>query len=200
MSTARTPAAEPSPVPAPLSPELALVDPETAALARAALAHVTLTEDRILGRPRARVAAPPPPPPIPLLRPAAEPEAVPEPGPPPRRRRSTVARALLAAALGSLAGGLLFVPGTVDLSTRHERAAHPRTIPDFVWLPRSHATGYRVEFRRGTSIVLATTTRTPRLHVSPGALAPGRYSWAVRVLDARGRAGAPVESAAVTIP
>ena len=74
-----------------------------------------------------------------------------------------------------------------------------RHLPDFVWVPHRGAAAYRVEFLRGSRIVLQATTRAPRLHVNPSALPPGRYQWIVWPLDRKGHAGAPVVAASLTV-
>jgi len=60
--------------------------------------------------------------------------------------------------------------------------------------------GYRVEFRSGSNLVLRVSTRAPTLRVSATQLRPGRYRWLVWGLDRAGAAvGKPLVNAVVRI-
>jgi hypothetical protein len=64
-----------------------------------------------------------------------------------------------------------------------------RALPDFVWVPVKNATGYLVEFRAGSKVVLRARTRAARLHLLARQLHPGRYRWLIwRV----GKSGSPI--------
>ena len=87
-------------------------------------------------------------------------------------------------------------------STASGRSQGPavRSIPDFVWVAAKNAARYRVEFAKGSRVVLTATTAAARLHVSSAALPPGTYHWRVWALDKAGApAGAAIVDASVTI-
>jgi hypothetical protein len=82
------------------------------------------------------------------------------------------------------------------------KPVHPsRTaIPDFVWVPAKNASGYLIEFRSGSKLVLRVRTRAARLHVSRRRLHRGRYRWLVWALNHAGSpAGAPLVDSSVRI-
>jgi hypothetical protein len=63
-----------------------------------------------------------------------------------------------------------------------------RAIPDFVWVPAKNVSGYLIEFRSGSKLVLRARARAARLHVSRKRLPRGRYRWFVWALN---QAGSP---------
>jgi hypothetical protein len=76
----------------------------------------------------------------------------------------------------------------------------PRVIPAFVWVPVKGASGYLVEFRSGSKLVLRAHTRTARLRVSTKQLRRGHYRWQVWALNQAGaRIGKPLVDSAVRI-
>jgi hypothetical protein len=64
-----------------------------------------------------------------------------------------------------------------------------RVLPDFVWVPVKNASGYLVEFRSGSEVVLRARTRAAKLRVLARQLRRGRYRWLVWVV---GKSGSPV--------
>jgi len=80
---------------------------------------------------------------------------------------------------------------TEPVSKHRPTTGHPSrpAIPDFVWVPAKDASGYLIEFRSGSKIVLRARTSAARLHVSRKRLRRGRYRWLVWVLN---HAGSPV--------
>lgn len=209
-----------------LSPELALVDPDAAELARRALPEVALFEDTLRPAPSEYAE---------LRRLFEEPEEPAELEPVRRRGRVLRLAALaLAVVVAAAAAVFYFAPdvrtqvaGALPdsapawLKPSKQAAVAPtrtaasapvpavpvskpatpaRTIPDFVWVAAPGAAGYRVEFRRGARVVYSTTTKEARLHVAAARLPPGKYRWQVRGLDRGGRAaGAPLVDAAVSV-
>ena len=79
---------------------------------------------------------------------------------------------------------------TQPVSKHRPTAVHlsRRAIPDFVWVPAKNASGYLIEFRSDSKLVLRARTRAARLHVSRKRLHRGRYRWSVWALN---RAGSP---------
>ena len=74
------------------------------------------------------------------------------------------------------------------------------TIPDFVWVPAKNVSGYLIEFRSGSKLVLSVRTRAARLHVSRRRLHRGRYRWLVWALNNSGSsAGKPLVDSRVRI-
>ena len=80
---------------------------------------------------------------------------------------------------------------TEPVSKHRPTTGHPSrpAIPDFVWVPAKDASGYLIEFRSGSKIVLRARTSAARLHVTRKRLRRGRYRWLVWVLN---HAGSPV--------
>jgi hypothetical protein len=69
-----------------------------------------------------------------------------------------------------------------------------------VWVPVKGASGYVVEFRSGSKLVLRAHTRTARLRVSTKQLRRGHYRWQVWALNQAGaRIGKPLVDSAVRI-
>ena len=88
------------------------------------------------------------------------------------------------------------------VSHRKQKApvVRPRVLPDFVWVPVKNASGYLVEFRAGSKVVLRARTRAARLHVLARQLRRGRYRWLVWVVGTSGSpVGKPIVDSNVTI-
>jgi hypothetical protein len=69
-----------------------------------------------------------------------------------------------------------------------------------VWVPAKNASGYLIEFRSGSKLVLRARTRAARLHVSRNRLHRGRYRWSVWALNHAGSpAGKPLVDSNVRI-
>jgi hypothetical protein len=86
--------------------------------------------------------------------------------------------------------------------SKHRPTVHPSrpAIPDFVWVPAKNASGYLIEFRSGSKLVLRARTWAARLHVSPKRLRRGRYRWSVWALNHSGSpAGKPLVDSNVRI-
>jgi hypothetical protein len=94
---------------------------------------------------------------------------------------------------------------------RPQSRSHPtglRTPRRFVWAPVKRASGYHVEFFRGSSRVFSANTARPEvslpLHWSlggrPQALHPGQYHWYVWPLIAGRRSSGAVVQAKLNIP
>jgi hypothetical protein len=79
---------------------------------------------------------------------------------------------------------------TKPVSKHRPTAVHPSrpAIPDFAWVPAKNASGYLIEFRSGSKLVLRARTRAARLHVLRKRLHRGRYRWLVWALN---HAGSP---------
>jgi hypothetical protein len=91
---------------------------------------------------------------------------------------------------------------TKPVSKHQPKAVHlsRTTIPDFVWVPAKNASGYLIEFRSGSKLVLRVRTRAARLHVSRRRLNRGRYRWLVWALNKAGSpAGEPLVDSRVRI-
>ena len=91
---------------------------------------------------------------------------------------------------------------TKPVSKHRRKAVHPKppAIPDFVWAPAKNASGYLIEFRSGSKLVLRVRTRAARLHVSRRRLHRGRYRWLVWALNHAGSpAGKPLVASNVRI-
>ena len=91
---------------------------------------------------------------------------------------------------------------TKPVSKHRPTAVHPSrlAIPDFVWVPAKNATGYLIEFRSGSKLVLRARTWAARLHVSRKGLPRGRYRWLVWALNHAGSpAGKPLVDSNVRI-
>jgi len=160
-----------------ISPELALVDPELAALGRAALHEpgcFVPASRPFQDRPPAAL--------VPEAQRCAEPVS---------RRRS---RGFVLAGSGALGVGLALAVLGLRLVAPASRAsvtpavaraeAHAGALRDaraagiYAWSAVPGARAYRVVIRRDTRTVFATTTPTPTV-VIPASLrlAPGRYTW-----------------------
>jgi hypothetical protein len=186
-----------------VSPELALVDPELAAAARAAL------PDRPLSTAAAVPAAPLEPPEPSEARPAEPPRRAARP--PRRRVRRPVLLCVFAAALvlgvahardpvqGVMAGGRLDVPGAARQPGVEAAAAgvEARTPPKvLIWPQVAGAAAYRVELFRGGVRIYGGTTRETRLELPFSwryeglrrELVPGAYRWIVYPLLPQGTA------------
>ena len=198
-------AESPSPSPAadPISPELALVDPELADRARA-----LLPDPRPFAPPLTIEAAP-------AVVEEAPPhvEPVPEPEPSrarPARKRRRVAYALVlvllaaaAAAVGYLVLGGYFSDDVSSPNAVNAPAANPPPQPEpptakppapvaaaraFVWAPVRGATWYLVQFYRGRTEIFRARPKQARVVVPAHwsykgnrlTLQPGRYRWSVR--------------------
>lgn len=73
-------------------------------------------------------------------------------------------------------------------------------IPEFVWAPAKSASGYLIEFRSGSKLILRARRRAARLHVSRKQLHRGRYRWLVWALNSTGSAtGKPLVDSNVRI-
>jgi hypothetical protein len=67
-------------------------------------------------------------------------------------------------------------------------------------VPAKNASGYLVEFRSGSKLVLRVRTRVARLHVLRKQLHRGRYRWLVWALNSAGSpAGKPLVDSNVRI-
>jgi hypothetical protein len=91
---------------------------------------------------------------------------------------------------------------TKPLSKHRPAAVHSAQppIPDFVWVPAKNASGYLIEFRSGSKLVLRVRTRAARLHFSRRRLHHGRYRWLVWALNHAGsRVGEPLVVSIVRI-
>jgi hypothetical protein len=182
-----------------ISPELALVDPELAAEARAAL-----PEPRPFVRPRPveRPTAVEPPGPVGRTGAIEQPGAIEGPAaarrPPRRSRRKRVAGLL------ALAGALVVAASLAAVMLDQRRAEPEPTLRSaqappppavrppaaaqklpadrvFSWAPAKGALYYRVEFFRNGKLFHAAQTADPALRL-PGTLRfpPGAYRWSVR--------------------
>jgi hypothetical protein len=191
-----------------ISPELALVDPELAAEARAAL-----PEPRPFVRPVERPTAGEP------TAPAERPGAIERPAP--ARRPSRRSRRRRLGGLLALAGVLVAAASlaAVMLDQRHAEpeptlrsaqappapAAQPPATPQrlpadrvFSWAPAKGALYYRVEFFHNGMLFHAVQTADPALRL-PGTLRlpPGAYRWSVRPATV-GNDGVALRAAIVT--
>jgi hypothetical protein len=93
-------------------------------------------------------------------------------------------------------------PVSKPVRKHRRKVVHPAApaIPDFVWAPAQNVSGYLVEFRAGSKVVLRARTRSARLHVSRKRLPRGRYRWLVWALTSAGSpASTPLVDSKVTI-
>ena len=199
--------------PTPMSPELALVDGELAALARSRLPEPQDTLARLSALPR------PPTRPVLPKRAATSPR-------PPRRLQSRVligvAVVLVATVLladvrvevgrtGASAESASTVPGVTQRASpvrvrTPKGDARPAGSPlprRLAWAPAPGADGYRVELFRGASRVFADTTKRPEVTLPaiweldgrPQTLESGTYRWYVwSVVSGRISSGAIVQA------
>lgn len=197
----------------PISPELALVDPELAERARRALPGVYVLDS---------FGAPPAAPAVPSLAPAPElARRVVGPFPstrsgrqeqPAREERPGALRyAAVAAVLALLLAAL---GGETYLWTASVRAGGPPPLPQrapprpappvpvariFSWPPAPGAAAYRFSLLRGGTLVLSARTRAPRFALPERwsfqgrgyLLVRGAYVWTVRPLSAPGLVAGP---------
>lgn len=173
--------------PEPVSPELALVDPELRLrLQRQALAELLLE----------RLGAGDPPP---SLRPALLPAAVES------RGRRSVSRARLVpvavtAALVLVLPSLAFLPprNAPTLDARSPALYPPQTIS---WQVDPSARYYLFELFSGRRRTSAVWTRTPSVTLDSRQALPGRYWWRVRPAPSRSAAGlaGPIASGTITL-
>ena len=180
----------------PVSPELALVDPELAARLRASMAVPAIDQP-----PRPRVELAPPP-----VRPA-EPEVLSLPRAPARgtaallAHRATVAIALLLVLLPFAA----FLPprGAPTLAAEPE-AVEPggARVMRLAWPTDPSATYYVVRLLRGDRVVRTALPGTPTVDLA-GPFAPGTYTWRVfagyGTIDAN-RTRGPIAEGAIAWP
>jgi hypothetical protein len=198
----------------PISPELALVDPE---LRRRSLACL------------------PDQPWIAFVQPAAPRDAAPVPGSPPKPRRLASRLAVAAVCVAAVIAALIAVELTRPAPTVEEvppaapavpasaqtaavpRASHPvRGVEgrgrqrEFAWAPVPGAASYRFALARGATQILSARTPEARIDIPPFwrfrgrdyRLRPGTYRWAVRpAFRAQGRIryGKPVVSSRLTV-
>jgi hypothetical protein len=160
----------------PVSPELALVDPDLR---------------------RRLLAAPPPARPTAVPRPA-------QPSVDVRRDRRGFIRSspalVLALVLPLVLAAAGSASGRMAAGRAHEAAAaavaaiHGNTASLFAWGPVAGASAYEVEIRSDQAVVFSARTRAPRVRI-PARLAPGTYRWYVWPL----RAGAVRKAAAAVV-
>jgi len=204
-----------------ISPELALVDPDLAAEARAALHEPGMFRPRFpvravwatptsrvpaLGAPvaKAPVFRAPVPAPHASAPPASAPARFAEPQVRRRRRLSSpvvgiaVACSLAVAGAGAwiFSGGDRVPARAMSLGSedafRARAQQQTRTARAYSWPKVPTASGYAVELRRGGRVVYSATLRTPAVALPPGLrLAPGRYSWSVTPIREAGSRSAP---------
>jgi hypothetical protein len=167
-----------------LSPELALVDPDLAAVARMLLPDPVVPERTRPTSPALRTASP---------RPLAPPTQ------PVRRVRTPAGRARLAAFAATglaalVAGAFGFALAADDQAAEDARARQEASrgaqqrqaarqaqfARTYTWPAVPGAKAYRFEILRGSAVVFATTTQEVTVEL-PGRvrLPPGRYTWAV---------------------
>jgi hypothetical protein len=72
--------------------------------------------------------------------------------------------------------------------------------PGFTWLPAEGAFGYRVEVYANGSTVYQKTIGTDPVHLPDVVLEPGKYTWDVIALDAKGNSGIRRGKKSFTIP
>jgi hypothetical protein len=208
-----------------VTPELALVDPELNAWARARL------PDSRSEPPRARAALTV----AEVLQPdfrAIPPPEVPAWELPSRRRRGRLF--LVTSIAAALAAGLVLAdvkvevgktpaaandaprvlavagpPVTVERPPADTRPAQSGPLPRrFAWAPLAGATGYHVEFFRGSKRVFAADTQAAQIDVPAAwhlggrtqALEPGAYRWYVWPVTPVGRAHEALVQAKLVVP
>jgi hypothetical protein len=177
-----------------ISPELALVDPELAARARALLPEPGCFV------PASRGSV--------VFAAAAQALVAPVPGIPKQRRlppslqMTCAAVALAVGAVGAFglaqlheSRPLVRTAPQLGRGAAHARAAEQaRSARTYVWPSVPGAARYHVTLRRGRLSIYEGSTRAPRLELPHGLqLSPGRYTWTVALVADAGRSRPLVE-------
>jgi hypothetical protein len=168
-----------------LSPELALVDPELAAVARMLLPDPVVPERTRPTSPALRTA-----PPRPLA--LTEQEPAPVTRTPARRIRlaAVAATGLAAFAAGAFGFALAADHSAADetrasadasrAALQTQAARQARAARTYTWPAVPRAEAYEFEILRGKTVVFETTTQEVAVELPPRVrLSPGRYTWSV---------------------